>query len=214
MVSFDYDSPALPMEAGFTRVKLTGSSYEPSSGEVTTSSGDFITLIQNAEHEKFREVEGRSHPSGRGDLTITRMLLYTSEYNKAEKAVYDIYKMRQTGVYEPLLSRVPIYASANELPVNTMVSIASGTSALDLVETVYDSRNYQTVSLAHRTRVGLNDGEAIVAVCRENSLEGTGSLALTVYYEGYYEQEGGYKITSQSGRHYQYDNAAGTWSRV
>ena len=212
-ISFDYGSPGLPSESGFTRVKLTGSSYEPSSGEVSTSSGEFITLIQNAQYTKFREVEGREYPSGKGDLTITKLLLYSSEYNASEKAVYDLYKMRGNGVFEPLLSRVPVYASSNELPVNTMQSILSGTSALDLVETMYDSLNFETVRLAHRTRTGLNDGEAIVAVCRDNSLAGGDYQTLAVYYEGYYEQEGGYKITSQTGREYHYNHSAGDWVR-
>jgi len=219
ITTFDYESTLLPMEANFTRIKLTGNAYEPSSGEITTSAGDFITLVQNAEYAKVQTVEQREYQSGKGDLTITKLQLYASEYNAAEKAVYDIYKMRSNGFYEPLYYRIPIYASSNELPVNTMNSVASGTSALDFVETFFDTRNFTAVRLAHNSQPGLKDGEAIVAVCRENSLGGSPLAAmarqtLTVYYEGYYEQEGGYRITSQTGKRYQYHNASGRWQRI
>ena len=209
--SFEYESPDLPIASNFVRVKLSGSSYDPSAGEVATSSGDFITLVQNLEHQKTQTVEGREYKSGKGNLTITQLQIYSSEYNAADKAVYDLYKMRSNGFYEPLSYRVPIYASSNVLPANTMMSVSGGTSSLDLVETYYDSRNFAAVKLAHATQPGNSDGEAIIAVCRENTLEGTGYQTLTVHYEGYYEQTSGYKITTQTGREYEYHNASGRW---
>jgi len=214
VTTFDWVTTALPVAANFTRVKLSGSSYEPSSGEVTTSSGDFITLVQNTEYQKFQTVEGLEYSSGKGDLNITKLQIYSSEYNNGEKAVYDLYKMRNDGAYEPITYRVPIYASANELPANTMKSVSAGVSALDLVETFYDSRNFLNVKLAHATEPGLDNGEAIVAVCRENSLDGTSYQTLTVYYEGYYEQEGGYRITTQKGKNFEYYRPSGRWRKI
>ena len=212
-VTFDYYTPQTPVTAGFKRVNLTGSSYAPSAGEITTSSGDFITLIQNKEFPKTQIVEGVSYPSGKGTLVLNKLLVYSSEYNKSNKAVYDFYKLRSNGVYEPLASRVPIVASSNEYVGNTMKSILSGTSALDLQETFFNSSHYETISLSHRTDSDKDDGEAIVAVCREETLEGTGIQVLTVQHEGSYEQHGGYKITSQTGRKYTYNKSSGRWER-
>ena len=181
--------------------------------DVSTSSGDFITLIQNKEFSKTQIVEGVSYPSGKGNLVLNKLRVYSSEYNKSNKAVYDFYKLRSNGVYEPLASRVPIVASSNEYVGNTMKSILSGTSALDLQETFFDSSNYDTISLSHRTDVEKDDGEAIVAVCREETLEASGIQVLTVQHEGTYEQHSGYKITSQTGRNYTYNESSGRWDR-
>ena len=158
-------------------------------------------------------MEGVSYPSGKGNLVLNKLRVYSSEYNKSNKAVYDFYKLRSNGVYEPLASRVPIVASSNEYVGNTMKSILSGTSALDLQETFFDSSNYDTISLSHRTDVEKDDGEAIVAVCREETLEASGIQVLTVQHEGTYEQHSGYKITSQTGRNYTYNESSGRWDR-
>ena len=210
--SFKYESPGLPMASNFVRIKLSGSSYEPSAGETTTSSGDFITLVQNAEHQKIQTIEDREYNSGKGNLTITNLQIYSSEYNASEKAVYDLYKLRSNGVHEPITHRVAIYASSNVYPINTMTSISEGTSALDLDETFYDHKGLETLELEHATAPGLSNGEAIIAVCRENTLGATDYQTLTVHYEGYYEQESGFQITTQNGRLYQYDNRTGRWN--
>lgn len=213
-ITFDYERPSLPREAKFERVSLVGGGYVPSGNEVTTSSGDFIALVQNDAHQKTQIVEGESLSSGRGNLTITRLKLYAAEYNKANKAVYDLYKLRSNGVYEPIATRVPIVASSSEYVGNTMASIASGTSALDLQETFFDSLAFEPIVLSHRSAPGVDDGEAIVAVCRENSLGEAGVQLLTLYYEGFYEQNPGYKVTMSSGREYTYNPTNGRWERT
>ena len=213
-ITFDYYELETTNMAGFRRVNLTGSSYSPSAGEVTTSSGDFITLIQNKEFPKTQIVEDLPYSSGKGNLTLTKLRVYAAEYNKANKAVYDFYKLRSNGVYEPIATRVPISASSSEYVGNTMRSIASGTSALDLKEAYFNAANYETIHLSHRTDSASDDGEAIVAVCREESLEGTGKQVLTIQYEGFYEQKAGYKIVSQTGRQYAYSTSSGRWDRI
>tara|TARA_R110000765_G_scaffold416318_1_gene518101 strand:- start:63 stop:1412 length:1350 start_codon:yes stop_codon:yes gene_type:complete len=213
-ITFDYYGSRPTDVAGFSRINLTGSSYIPSSGEVTTSSGDFITLLQNKDFPKIMMVEDFPYISGKGNLTITKLRVYAAEYNKSGKAVYDFYKLRSNGVYDPIATRVPVSASANEFVGNTMVSILSGTSALDLQEEFFDSRGHETIKLSHRTNNFSNDGESIVAICREDSLEGTGIQVLALQYEGFYEQDCGYLITSQTGRKYSYDSSAGRWDQI
>ena len=210
-VSFDYQRSLRTRKSQFSRVRLSGSSYEASGTEVFTSANQFVDVCVNDSYPvmvPFPFDEYGEVPSGKGLLTISKLLIYAAEFNKSEKAVYDLYKRTSEGTLEPIAHRFPIYASSSDLPYNTMTSVFNGTSSLDLVEDTFALRG-EAIRLRPRGLDGTN-GEALVLICRENSLTPTGTQELVVYYEGLYEYEGA-EYRNSRGSMYRFNHGSGQW---
>ena len=210
-VGFDYVKSSRTKKSNISRVRLSGSSYEATGTEFFTSSNEFIDICTNSSYPMmmpFSFGDGQEIPSGKGALTITKVLIYAAEYNKSEKAVYDLYKRTKSGFLEPVQYRFPVYASATDVPYNTMTAIANGTSSLDLVEDTF-SLGGERIRLEPRGVDG-SEGESLTIVCRENSLTATGTQELVVYYEGLYEYEGA-EYYNLAGVTYRFNHGSGSW---
>ena len=212
-VSFDYEKSPRARKAQFSRVRLSGSSYELSGTEASTSASQFVDVCENKAYPvmmPFPFGPQGEIPSGKGSLTISKLLIYAAEFNKSEKAVYDLYKRTKTGMLEPIVHRIPVYASSSELPYNTMTTVLNGASALDLTENMYALEG-EVITLRPRGANGEN-GESLVIVCRENSLTPTGTQELVVVYEGMYDYEGA-EFYEANGFTYRFHHGEGRWER-